>query len=410
MEFPINIDLGANGGAHKFRSVDDLRIFVDRELNAWSWLPQAYQNIGNYNGSVDGFNSAWNRHHQAIQNCRTNLDQGTVDQAWQFFQNYFEAPNSLPVSESARGAAVLGIRENIGQRAGLGALAAILGLRFDGNDSEQVRGLIAANEFIQGTGSVARQGVQTALAALLKRFSEQQLRVEEKADAVDAQILATERARRDQFARLLKIGNRWRKTFSGGADAKILALQSDVDASIDSIRLTEKTYSELMGLKAPVSYWTDKAKEHRRNSTVAMWIGLAFAAALTIYAFVDGMTRTLDLVKKSVTETGQVQIAYVVLTIVVFLLTIAFWIGRLISRTYVSQSHLAIDAEERAIMVQTYLALTNDNKIETSERSLVLAALFRASSDGLVKDDASPDMSIAGIASRLGAGPGAGQR
>jgi hypothetical protein len=34
MEFPIAIDLGANGGAYKFRTADDLRMFVDRDQNA----------------------------------------------------------------------------------------------------------------------------------------------------------------------------------------------------------------------------------------------------------------------------------------------------------------------------------------------------------------------------------------
>ncbi|HEX3365474.1 DUF6161 domain-containing protein [Phenylobacterium sp.] len=93
---------------------------------------------------------------------------------------------------------------------------------------------------------------------------------------------------------------------------------------------------------------------------------------------------------------------YVVLTMVAFLLTIAFWIGRLISRTYVSQAHLAIDAAERATMVQTYLALTNENKITDAERILVLAALFRSSEDGLVRDDAAPEFSLAGLAAKLG--------
>ncbi|MBO9557459.1 MAG: hypothetical protein J7515_02600, partial [Caulobacter sp.] len=64
----------------------------------------------------------------------------------------------------------------------------------------------------------------------------------------------------------------------------------------------------------------------------------------------------------------------------------------------------------RAVMVETYLALTQENKIDTSERVLVLGSLFRASSDGLVKDDGAPDVGgLAAMLSKAGAGPAPGR-
>jgi hypothetical protein len=66
-----------------------------------------------------------------------------------------------------------------------------------------------------------------------------------------------------------------------------------------------------------------------------------------------------------------------------------------------SEHHLAVDSEERATMVKTYLALTEKNAADEKERALVLASLFRPTSDGIVKDDAAPDMSPAALLSRV---------
>jgi hypothetical protein len=76
--------------------------------------------------------------------------------------------------------------------------------------------------------------------------------------------------------------------------------------------------------------------------------------------------------------------------------TIVFWVGRVLLRIYLSDRHLLTDAEERVAMIKTYLALTNEGKLEASDRTLVLAPLFRSAADGIVKDDG-PDASLAGI-------------
>jgi hypothetical protein len=76
--------------------------------------------------------------------------------------------------------------------------------------------------------------------------------------------------------------------------------------------------------------------------------------------------------------------------------TIIFWIGRVLLRIYLSDRHLLTDAEERIAMVQTYLALTDEGKMEPTDRALVLAPLFRSAADGIVKDEG-PDASLAGI-------------
>jgi len=54
-------------------------------------------------------------------------------------------------------------------------------------------------------------------------------------------------------------------------------------------------------------------------------------------------------------------------------------------------AHLGTDAVERVVMTQTYLALLEENRLtEEKDRSLVLGALFRPASDGMVKEENIP--------------------
>lgn len=48
------------------------------------------------------------------------------------------------------------------------------------------------------------------------------------------------------------------------------------------------------------------------------------------------------------------------------------------------------DAWERMAMMESYLALVADGKMDDNQRDLVLAAIFRPTSTGFVKDDATP--------------------
>jgi len=79
------------------------------------------------------------------------------------------------------------------------------------------------------------------------------------------------------------------------------------------------------------------------------------------------------------------------------------WIGRLLTRLYLSEHHLRKDAEERRIMTTTYLALMRKEAAGDQDRQVILTALFRNSSDGIVKDDGgSADLGLSALVSRLG--------
>ncbi len=79
-----------------------------------------------------------------------------------------------------------------------------------------------------------------------------------------------------------------------------------------------------------------------------------------------------------------------------------FWIGRLFTKLYLSQHHLLQDAEERAVMTTTYLALTHENAASDEDKKIILGALFRPTADGLIKEDGPSELTLAGALSRIG--------
>ena len=85
----------------------------------------------------------------------------------------------------------------------------------------------------------------------------------------------------------------------------------------------------------------------------------------------------------------------------IFLLfvTVLFWIGRVMVRIYLSDHHLSIDAKQRATMAETYLGLIQENVADEKDRNVILTALFRPTTDGIIKDDAAPALSLAGLLS-----------
>ncbi|MHC2020376.1 DUF6161 domain-containing protein [Methylobacterium sp. CM6247] len=170
--------------------------------------------------------------------------------------------------------------------------------------------------------------------------------------------------------------------------------------AIADLASVQKTYEEMMKLKAPVDYWRDKAKEHRKEAVNyrssllwhARWVAPSVLASLLLVA---GLSFLFAQADKPFS-------AYLILvTIGVVITTMAFWAARIMVRLYMSEHHLAIDADERATMAMTYLALIERGAADEKERALILAPLFRPSSDGIVKDDAAPDLSPAALLSKM---------
>ncbi|MGP6248250.1 DUF6161 domain-containing protein, partial [Aeromonas salmonicida subsp. salmonicida] len=74
-----------------------------------------------------------------------------------------------------------------------------------------------------------------------------------------------------------------------------------------------------------------------------------------------------------------------------FTTSLAIWLIRILVRMYLSHNHMQMNSQERVVMTQAYLALISEGGSSSEEeRNLVLQAIFRPVSTGIITDDASP--------------------
>ena len=71
------------------------------------------------------------------------------------------------------------------------------------------------------------------------------------------------------------------------------------------------------------------------------------------------------------------------------------------TRELLHHRRLLEDAEERKVMLMSYVALTKENQVGREDRVLALGAVFRPSADNGPADDGAPDLATATIIGRL---------
>jgi hypothetical protein len=140
------------------------------------------------------------------------------------------------------------------------------------------------------------------------------------------------------------------------------------------------TYDAELALRAPVRYWSKKKAEHQHLAKNFAWasgggllVATAAFAALVYLILPWGGDPTLGHVAA-----------------LALLSAPLFWGVRVLVRNLLSNIHLATDAAEREVLIQTYLALARKGWAKEEELELVLQAIFRPTSTGIVKDDAAP--------------------
>ncbi|MFT3672048.1 DUF6161 domain-containing protein [Aestuariivirga sp.] len=159
--------------------------------------------------------------------------------------------------------------------------------------------------------------------------------------------------------------------------------------------ILKKTYETHMSLKAPVEYWKNRAAEHeRRIESATGWLAIAsICSAILLFVIFTWVSINIG------TEIKLDHFFYV--AVALFSTTACLWILRVLLKIVLSERHLRNYAEEKSMLLQTYLALTGVDKTEKDDRQIVLASIFSSTADGIVKDDSGPDITISAILAKL---------
>lgn len=371
----------------EFRSFERLLAWLDHEQANWSWMYP--HGIGNMGGQMA---QAFANVVQGVVNVRDSGQplssvEAVVSQAYQ-------PAGHLRHSEGRFAKRIDQIRETHGDGAAAFAIAF----------SRQVITLGQANEPAQLAACVLlglpELGRPDAIARRLElERRNYRLAVSTQLDKIDAEA----GARGQDYAHHLHVARRLAirqllKSRSIDRDIRGTLAKQAAD-SIASITAVEETFRVRMGLQAPVTYWEDKAKKHRASAADAVWrLTMFFPLAAIVFVVAFGGAARLLLGRDEVHQTVYIIVAAGLAS----LAALIFWIGRLFTKLYLSQHHLLQDAEERAVMTTTYLALTHENAASDEDKKIILGALFRPTADGLIKEDGPSELTLAGALSRIG--------
>lgn len=164
-------------------------------------------------------------------------------------------------------------------------------------------------------------------------------------------------------------------------------LIAEMESARDASDATTRTLREEMSLLPTVDYWSKRVTAHEKKSDSILTYLLSFV--LITIAF---LALVFSLAWKNTNYLSNLADFEAVLIggLALFLSTVILWAARIITRLYLGNIHLANDARERATLIETYLALNLENAATEADRAQIIAAIFRRSTDGVVRDDGAP--------------------
>ena len=168
-----------------------------------------------------------------------------------------------------------------------------------------------------------------------------------------------------------------------------------------------EAFNAHLRLKRPVKLWEERQVEHE-NSSKSAWtqfvIGSVVLGCVAILAAVFlGETIASGFIKEGcivgnepqcngISPKGPFYISMALLTS-----SVSIWYLRLQMKLYLSERHLALDARERRAFAETYLSLLKGSDVSSEHEAVILSSLFRPTQDGIISDDAGPDIGLSAI-------------
>lgn len=402
--FPFEIDLKEFGGRHVFREHQELSTWVETERQVWEWL---HNNNGNNpfvavaQQQMGPLSTCSKLVHQVSQ----HMLQGQLPQASSTLENirstlerhYCSGKTGL-YSTTAKAAFINQVKDQRGSR--IAALILASWIKVDQNGvpaHEAVEAGIERVFFERGikdrvpSEKTALNKLATGMQDVLSEGQRTQHEHGQKFAEQEQALITLQENLQQQFAEAQQErGTVWAEQLD------------DCEKKLNHLR---KTYDDFMAIQSPVRYWEQKRIRHQKWS---WWSGAVTLAAMggawcllnaKLEAVKTGAAMAANkLAASQPAIASKVQAAadaggswHFDVAVLVLLGTLSFWVIRLLVRVFLSHLHLENDAAERATMARTYLALLRRGKLpEGDDLKTVLAALFRPSGDGIVKDEGMP--------------------
>ena len=404
------VNFGEEGGSQSWTNIEEVRAWMTLQRTDWQWLSQQ---------NTNPTNNAWGVISSALEACRNSLQSAEQHagneqhvthmkrDAGQHLERLFtKSPWLLPNTSYRK--YIFEMRES-GRPIEAGLIAAhLLGQDMNGAPlSKVVAALVEFELFSRGI----KDRVRTESAALKKLVGEMTTLLDEHKQLKVNQAAEFAILNADVATQTTNHGTSFDEAQAGRDEAWKKQLQE----TEDELKQLNETYDTHMALAAPVSYWEGKRDKH---SDWAKWSFIALTACMLIFGGVlfwelRGVAQMIEDTKLAAIASSAANaklgspattapaasalsplldvLATWKIGAYILLVTLAFWFIRLLVRIFLSNIHLENDASERVTMAKTYLALIRDGSFEGKEHiGTILAALFRPTGDGIVKDEGLP--------------------
>jgi Family of unknown function (DUF6161)/MIR domain len=351
-------------GTLNFYSIDEFAAWFSSEKRFWSWIQST--------PGISALNQAFRDVLSSIEAALTEaINRRDGDDAPRRVADLARVVNAVypsgkwlaSIEPKARFLEEVRVRK--GNLIAANALAFFLSQAgSQGQSRETFEGAFIAFAYEAGLAGIA--------ASEMASFSDARRTVE-----VEAELLR--KGRQDLFAQDTEV----LKGFADRSEKQIAEWESKRKDADERLKVLEAVFHNKIGVESSVGYWKRKG-----------WFNFALACVFALGGMGAGIFFYFGLTRMAGELLGMEKIGvhdYWRFAVIVFSLTFAIWICRLLVRLVFSNLHQWTDARERQTMIQTYLALRKEGYLpENKELSLVLGVLFRPGDSGLLREEKGP--------------------
>ena len=391
VEFKLEVDLRQGGKEEVFNSVESFSQWLEAERKFWNWgnvlkSPMDQNACSALNSSNGKLNSIQNVFSTIVNNVHNpGAFQQGVNSLKNTLRDYYKN-NSILHSSNPRAKFINEVKEKDPIHAAY-ILKYFQENRFDFNNKKEFEGAFAALLFEHGVKSTGK----AELLALEELRNTWQAHLNHSKDELNKT--------KAQYDNILKeyVDQKedQKKTFQNLLDTSKKDHQAALDETKKKLHELMELYKSKLGLHSAIEYWGDKAKSNR---TLTICFSIAVLVCFALAAWGLFVSINMFIGNDTVQSVKVWKLATLLLGA-----TIGVWILRVLIRLLLSNYHLMSDANERKTMLLTYLALQQENKLPAGDSMhLILQALFRPTSMGIIKDDAVPPFMAAWLKKTTG--------
>ena len=374
------LEFGEKGGHLEFDQPADVQQWLNDEISKWYWMSQITETQGAHNQLVS-LNQTANQHLQQWTQNLSNPDM--VQQFINGLKNHLETTiqnQALWFSSSPIGAFVLQLQKEQKPLVAAGAYLALGGAYTQPSSQSLhplfmegvVEGFLYKKE-IDWTATSHREALEKLKQQYSRNLSEQKRNFKE--------IEQSNNALNAKFDEALGTQTKALDDLHASQSGEFKKLIETHEANLKAI---EDTYNQKLALRKPVEYWATRGKVHAGKTKIFAWVSVIIGAVILAALGFLAYEIFINIPKDEKPQVWQVG----VFSVAAFF---GIWLERMLVRLFVSNMHLATDAEERVTMLQTYLSIIREgSEFAPEDKKLILERLFHPATDGLVKDDAAP--------------------